>query len=39
VLVSVAAGGGAYLVTAVIMANHDRRVGRRPRMRPPPRPW
>ena len=34
VLASVAAGGGAYLVSAVIMANHDRRVGRRP-----PRPW
>ncbi|HXR54446.1 MAG TPA: murein biosynthesis integral membrane protein MurJ [Acidimicrobiales bacterium] len=39
VLVSVAVGGGAYLATAVIMANHDRRVGRRTRMRPPTRPW
>jgi putative peptidoglycan lipid II flippase len=39
VLASVAVGGAAYLATAVVMADHERRAGRRGRRRPPPRPW
>lgn len=39
VAVSVAVGAGAYLATAVIMANHERRTQRPPRRMPPQRPW
>ena len=39
VVVSVGVGVGAYLATAVIMANHEKRTRRLPRRRPPQRPW
>ena len=39
VLTSVAVGTLAYVATAVLMANHDRRTPRRSRGLPPPRPW